>query len=163
MDHNFTRNPNFKDYSLPSKFSERLWLSGASTAGEHWRKRQLGITAVANLTPEDFGCGEAGFKVFQLQIEDAEELDPAVVGQFIAQMQEWERSNETVLIHCHAGISRTSSFTIAWLMHLRGCTRDSDLRSEWSACEDLVREARPIILPHYLLKRAVLDYFAGIS
>lgn len=46
-------------------------------------------------------------------------------------------------------------------MHKRGCNRESDLRSEWGRCEDQVGRARPIIMPHYLLKRAVLRYFEG--
>lgn len=160
-EHVFTVNPLFVDTSNPSKLSERLYLAGAATAREHDKLREMGVTAVVNLTPEDFGCEAAGFKVLHLKIEDAAEmLDPvATVGRYLAQMDAWHASGETVLIHCHAGISRTSTFAIAWLMHQRGAKSTSDLRGMWSRAEDEVGAARPIIMPHVLLKRAVLHYF----
>jgi predicted protein tyrosine phosphatase len=158
-DHVFTVNPNFVDRSNPSRVSDRLYLAGAATAREHDKLRELGITAVVNLTPDDFGCAEAGFKVYKVSIDDAVALDARHVAQFIAKMEDWEASGETVLIHCHAGISRTSSFAIAWLMHKRGANPQSDLLTIWSQCEDIVGAARPIIMPHYLLKRAVLEHF----
>lgn len=159
----FTVNPLFVDRSNPSQLAPRLFLAGAATAREHERLRTLGVTAIVNLTPDDFGCEAAGFKVLHLKINDAEAMLDAkrTVARFIEQMDAWEASGETVLIHCHAGISRTASFAIAWLMHQRGCHRDSDLRGEWSRAEDRVGHARPIIMPHYLLKRAVLEYFAA--
>ncbi len=44
-------------------------------------------------------------------------------------------------------------------MHQRGANAKSDLRTMWSQCEDIVGAARPIIMPHYLLKRAILSHF----
>lgn len=161
-DHAFTVNPLFVDRSNPSKLSDTLYLAGAATAREHAKLRDLGITAVVNLTPDDYGCADAGFKTLHIKIEDAALIDPALVGQFIRQMEQWEQSGETVLIHCHAGISRTSSFAIAWLMHKAGCNADSDLRYAWSKGEDAVGRARPIIMPHFLLKRAVIQHFEGV-
>lgn len=159
-DHVFERNPLYIDRSNPSQLSERIFLAGAATAREHTELRALGITALVNLTPDDYGCAEAGFKMLHLAIDDAVALDPANVARFLAQMIAWEESDETVLIHCHAGISRTSAFAIAWLMHKRGANAESDLHTMWSDAESLVEIARPIIMPHYLLKRAVLDHFA---
>lgn len=162
-DHRFQVNPLFVDVSNPSKLSARLYLAGAATARKHGLLQHLGITAVVNLTPDDYGCAEAGFKTLHIKIDDAALIDPKLVGQFIAQMEEWEKSGEVVLIHCHAGISRTSTFAIAWLMHKAGCNAESDLRGEWSKCEDVVLEARPIIMPHILLKRAVLQHFQDVA
>ena len=161
-DHVFERNPFFVDNSAPSRLTPTLYLSGMWSARQHDALKELGITAVVNLTPDDDGCEAAGFKVLRIGIDDAAEmLRPDVtIARFLRQMEEWEASGETVLIHCHAGISRTSVFAIAWLMHRRGCNAQSDHRTMWSACEDEVGAARPIIMPHYLLKRAVLNYFA---
>lgn len=116
------------------------------------------------LTRDDPGCAFNGFKTCYFAIDDAATMvNPAVtIRLFLEQMEEWERDGETILIHCNAGISRTSSFAIAWLMHKRGCNADSDLRGEWSRAEDQVGKVRPIIMPHVLLKRAVLNYFEGI-
>ena len=158
-DHDFQVNPLFVDVSNPSKLSDRIYLAGAHTARQHDLLRSLGITAVVNLTPDDYGCGEAGFKVCWVPIQDAEALDTRHFARFLAQMDEWERDGEVVLIHCHAGISRTSSFTIGWLMHKAGANHDTDLRGLWSRFEDAVGQVRPIIMPHYLLKTAILNHF----
>jgi predicted protein tyrosine phosphatase len=158
-DHVFTVNPLFEDVSNPSKLTDRLWLAGAATARQHDVLRSLGITAVVNLTPDDYGCEEAGFKVCHIQIDDAAALDTEPIVRFLSTMDEWERDGDVVLIHCHAGISRTSSFAIAWLMHRAGASHDTDLRAMWSRFEDAVGAARPIIMPHYLLKRAILNHF----
>ncbi len=162
-DHVFAVNPLYVDRSNPSQLAERLYLAGIATARDVALLRATGITAIVNLTPDDPGCEAHGFKVLQLAIDDAAVmLDPVkTVGRFIAQMEAWEASGETILIHCHAGISRTASFAIAWLMHKRGCNASSDLKAEWSRAEDRVGAARPIIMPHYLLKRAVFEYFAS--
>lgn len=112
-DHVFTPNPRYVDVSNPSQLAPHLWLAGAATARQHELLRQLGITAVVNLTPDDFGCAEAGFKVLHLKIDDGADLPDGVLDTFLSAMDDWERAGEVILIHCHAGISRTSSFAIA--------------------------------------------------
>lgn len=163
-DHVFEVNPLYIDRSNPSQLSERLYLAGIATARDYALLRELGITAVMSLTRDNPYCGGNGFKARIFPIDDASEMLNAkwVIEEFLEQMEEWEQSGETILIHCNAGISRTSSFAIAWIMHKRGCNADSDLRREWSRAEDLVGKARPIIMPHHLLKRAILNYFEGI-
>jgi protein-tyrosine phosphatase len=159
-DHNFTRNPFFIDRSVPSKLTDRIYLSGFHATSNPTFLESLGITAIINLTPDPNGCEVAGFEVHQISIEDAQELPVRHIGEFIEVMKSFiEEEGQTVLIHCHAGISRTSSFAIAWLMYKRGCHKGTDLRTAWSECEDEVRAVRPIIMPHYLLKRAVIEYF----
>lgn len=162
-DHDFNVNPLFVDVSNPSKLSDRIYLAGAHTARQHDLLRSLGITAVVNLTPDDYGCEAAGFKVCHIKIEDAAALPDEPIKRFLATMDEWERDGEVVLIHCHAGISRTSSFAIAWLMHKAGANHDCDLRGLWSRFEDAVGVVRPIIMPHVLLKRAILNHFDARS
>lgn len=149
----------FQDISTPSQLLPTLWLSGCHYAQQHSALEALGVTAIVNLTPDDYGHAAAGFKTLHIDIDDAAVIDPALVGQFLSQMDTWSATDETILIHCHAGISRTSAFAIAWLMHREGVTADTDLRKLWAACEDQVALARPIIMPHYLLKQAVLTYF----
>ena len=164
-DHDFTVNPYYIDRTAPSKLTDHLYLSGIASAQKPELLRSLGITAVVNLTPVDDGCAAAGFKVHQVGIDDVEDIpDPqAVIGGFLAQMDAWKQSGEVVLVHCIGGISRTSAFAIAWLMHERGCNAASDLRYEWSRAEDDVGAARDIIMPHWKLKRAVLAYFEQVQ
>lgn len=58
--------------------------------------------------------------------------------------------NNVVLIHCAAGISRTAAMAIAFLM---------TVGFSWDEAELLVKNARPITLPHPELKRSVLQFF----
>jgi protein tyrosine phosphatase (PTP) superfamily phosphohydrolase (DUF442 family) len=161
-DHHFTVNPFYVDRSQPSRLSDRIYLGGSWTARAHELLRELGVTAVVNLTPDDFGCAAAGFKVHHAPIDDATALAPGVIGAFLLRMDAWEQSGDVVLIHCHAGISRTSTFAIAWLMYKAGCHQGTDLAAAWRVAEDVVARARDIIMPHYLLKRGVLAFFAGL-
>lgn len=161
-DHVFTVNPAFVDQSQPSRLTPTLYLSGAAFAAQHERMRALGITAVVNLTDEDFGHANAGFHELRLNLQDAEEVPGGAISTFLMMMTSWASTDEVVLIHCHGGISRTAAFAIAWRMCQRGCTADSDLRYEWSRAEDEVGAVRPIIMPHYLLKRSVLQYFETV-
>jgi protein-tyrosine phosphatase len=162
-DYNFQVNPFFVDKSQPSRLTDRLYLSGMHFARQHDALRALGVECVVNLTPDDDGCLEAGFEVLQLTINDAEEPARVNVTTFLTAMRAWHAEDKTVLIHCHAGVSRTSAFAIAWLMAQRGANADTDLRTLWSSCEDQVGKVRDIIMPHYLLKRAVLHYFESIQ
>lgn len=159
-DHKFEVNKLFVDRSIPSKLTDRIYLSGFHATSNPAFLESLGITAVINLTPDDNGLSDKGFEVHQISIEDGKELPVKYVAEFIEVMRAFiVEEGHVVLIHCHAGISRTSSFAIAWMMHEWGCHKGIDLRTAWSAGEDEVRAVRPIIMPHYLLKRAVIEYF----
>lgn len=69
---------------------------------------------------------------------------------FLAFTRQCMDANLSVLVQCGAGISRSSSLVIAWLMH-HGWS--------WDQAEDLVRAARPIIQPHHELKTSILEFF----
>ena len=75
-DHVFERNPFFVDRSQPSRLSDRLYLAGMAAARDHDALRALGVTAVVNLTPDDDGCADAGFKTLHVGIDDAADVMP---------------------------------------------------------------------------------------
>lgn len=75
-----------------------------------------------------------------------------------------------VLIHCAAGISRTPSFLIAWLMEAEREVPVGDwrpdydaVRNAWSRHEDNIRTIRPIIQPHWRLKTSILAIFKKLE
>lgn len=154
----------------PSKFNDRLYLGGMATSRNVAGLRSLGITAVMNLTDEELGHDKVGFKSHTLFIQDGEPCTTKKVAEFIEVMKKWKASDESVLIHCHAGISRTSAMTIAWLMYehlweIEGFSTEPwkaeevDLRELWSFYEGQVKLVRPIIMPHQALKDSVMKYF----
>ncbi|KPI88304.1 putative phopshatase [Leptomonas seymouri] len=61
------------------------------------------------------------------------------------------RSNKKgVLIHCFAGLSRSVTIAVAYLMHLKGMTRDAAL--------EMVRKARPAARPNEGFLRELKQY-----
>ncbi len=151
-------------YSFPevreiTKFSDRIWLSGIVGAGEFNKLKELGITAVANLTHDDIGAKAAGFNCLVLNQYDGDVIPAVTLEIFLKWMDNRWENGDKILLHCHAGISRTPSFLIAWFMHKQGMNRDWDLRSEWSNYEDKIVLVRPIIMPHYKLKTSIIRYF----
>lgn len=142
-----------------NKVRDQIWIGGSADAEDTEALRNAGITCIANLTDEDFGCSR-NFDTLQLNQLDQRDIPHALLDKFFAWMDERIDRGEKVLIHCHAGISRTPSFLIAWHLHRTGCNSESDLLREWSTAEDFLARLRPIIQPHYALKRSIIRYFS---
>ena len=62
-----------------------------------------------------------------------------------------------VLVHCFAGVSRSSTQTIVWMMNKR--------RKRWVDCLEIIRLNRKICNPNHGFKKKLTDYEAtlGIS
>lgn len=142
-------------------FSERLYLgcfadSASGVTVPH------GITAVCNLTQDHFEGrnNHPHLDAYQwLNTIDGEEVPWDRIPLFLAWMERQQADDQVVLLHCHAGISRTSSFAILWLMWSNGVRRTDDLRQAWSKYEQQIGEVRPIIQPHTALKRSILAWY----
>lgn len=150
---------NAPGYIALSQVAPRIYLGAAREASNEELLREHGITAVANLTPEYFGCDVDKFKYLQLNHEDCVDIPPEKLKKFIDWMDARDAAGDTVLIHCHMGISRTPAFLIAWWMHKAGAHKDTDLRAMWTKFEDLIGRVRPFIMPHGALKRSIMKYF----
>lgn len=133
-----------------------LWIGDQDDANNVALLRDHGIRAVANLTPyPDFFVESGGtvaheFAYLQLDLQDGEEAPQEKIATFLKWVIGMRFDRRPVLIHCGAGISRASSFTICWLMFCG---------FSWDQAEELVKIARPIIMPHYLLKKSILEFF----
>lgn len=139
------------------KYNDRIYLGRCSDSRPEVLKA-LGITAVANLTQDYFEVPPE-IKLLKLDQADGDYVSDSTLRTFLDWMDVTWAEGHTILIHCHAGISRTPSFLIAWFMHCSGCNRDSDLRREWSVYEDKIGKIRPVIQPHYKLKKSIISYF----
>lgn len=152
-----------------TRWNTRLYLGSGLDACNVQLLQSHGVTAVANLTDDNMGehLVTTGvpypFKTLVLGQLDGNLIPDATIRSFFAWMDETWAEGHTILLHCHAGISRTPSFFIAWLMHRQGCTNAVGLRDVWSKWEDQIGLRRPIIQPHYKLKSSVLNYFSCIS
>lgn len=153
------------NYPRMNQFTDWIWIGCFRDGTDYEGLRTAGIGAVANLTQDPGGAGHAGFKELVLNQEDGEDISFKKIDQFLAFMEACRYEGLSVLIHCHAGISRTSSFLIAWLIHqdLKAVPErqreEDEIKVLWSYHEDAIRKVRPIIYPAYELKRSIINYF----
>lgn len=150
-------------FATPTQLAPKLYLGSAATAVHHQALRNLGVTAIMNCTPDDFGAAAAGFEYYQVPIDDCELVPPLTIDAAIQQLEAWADTDQVILVHCHAGISRSPSYVIAWWMWRNGANAASDLRTFWSECLDRIAMQRDIVQPHHYLKQSVLRYFEGVQ
>ncbi len=129
-----------------SKVLERLWLGGAEDAYNLTFMRGAKITHVINCAEElkaEYGL-EVGIANIPLLDADSEEEEPDAREKIIQaasllhkiQMHE----TNTILVHCRAGMSRSPTVILAWLILYKGYSYDD----AWTT----VAKARNIIYPN---------------
>lgn len=144
-----------------AKFSDRIWIGRGLDAQDTESLKAVGVTAIANLTKEDFKC-DPGFQVLMLNQNDDQAISVKTLDRFLEWMAEREANQDIVLVHCHAAISRTPSFLIAWLIYSHGVPANAGadwLRREWDMWEYRIAKVRPIIHPAKQLKDSIIGYF----
>lgn len=92
-----------------------------------------------------------GLAVCSLPIEDGEALDPAVLRAGVDFVLTQRRAGRHVLVACGAGISRSTTFTIAALKEAEGLSLLDAMR--------VVRRAHPDGLPHPALWASLCDAY----
>ena len=142
-----------------NRISERLFIGDANDGRDPEALVAAGIGSVLNATEVSDGWSQGtgwsqeagdGLTYIRLNQPDGQPIPHEILRQaerFL--MHEVVVLRRPLLIHCAAGISRASTFSIFWLM-LAGFG--------WDEAEALVRAARPIIAPNAALKASVLAY-----
>jgi hypothetical protein len=140
-----------------SRFSERIWLGNlAAMLDPHWLQSQ-GITAACNLSRGKTMLAEVGLHCLNVEQDDGAAIEDKTLEEFLAWMDDAWIQGHTILVACAAGVSRTPSFLIAWLLHNEG-VHGSGAERRWDELEVEVRSCRAFIAPHPLLKASVLGY-----
>ncbi|KAL4432560.1 hypothetical protein ABPG77_000497 [Micractinium sp. CCAP 211/92] len=140
----------------PCRLMPRLYLSGAVEASSHHLLRHLGITHILNATEDLLLPGEEqGFVTLRCPLRDVEEEDisPHLPGAS-AFIDEGLASGGAVLVHCHAGKSRSCSLVLAWLMTRR--------RWPLNRAMDFLRRMRPEAAPNAGYLAALLRLEEGL-
>ena len=139
--------------ATPTRLFEGLYLSGAVEASSLHLLRYYGITHVLNAT-EDLLLPEEtqSFVGMRIPLRDLEEEEiSAYFAPAAAFIDAAIQSGGGVLVHCHAGRSRSCSLVLAWLM----------MRQHWSLKEALnfLLEKRPQASPNpgYLEQLTALE------
>lgn len=103
---------------------DKLWLGDKAAAARlEWLQRH-NITAVVNVTRREpnYFEHEPGFAYFNVRCEDQKEDAAALEAatpDALAQLARWMSEGRHVLVHCHAGRSRSATLVLAHLMRER--------------------------------------------
>lgn len=128
----------------PSEILSGVWLGDMYTAGDYAFFVRNNIKAVLNCTkdiPNFFE--EKGVKYHKLDVDDSlNPRDTSDMKKGLPAAIKWlyemhDKKGLNVFIHCHMGVQRSPTATIAYLYH----TRKRDLK----ACIDYVSQKRPVV------------------
>lgn len=157
----------FQRFAPLSRLNDRLFLGGYCDLLDLDDLRGNGITAVANLTQQDLGLDKLGFKTIVLGQPDEWSIPAFKIRAFIKWMDDCWAAGDIILIHCRAGISRTSAFAIAWLIHRSraeaGRQRQTEVEEHWTKELERLAKIRPVVAPHEELKTSVIKYFQDLD
>lgn len=131
------------------KITDRLYIGNYSSATMLDYGNREGITHILNCTP-DAHQGLQNFEVCQIAVNDGHELPPDAIRTALRFIAQALHNNGKVLVHCHAGISRSASIVCAHLMKAG---------FSWDEALDLVRIHRPQVYPHPLVSLSIKKFF----
>lgn len=100
-----------------------------------------GITFVLNCTPEPIDFTHSnGIESLSLPIDDGVEIEAVMFSQAMNAINYGLRDNGKVLIHCHAGISRSTVVLATWMSRCGFGNLDD--------CVKHIEDLRPVVTPH---------------
>lgn len=137
----------------PVQVLPNLYLGSAKNSADLAQLRQYGISHILNVTanvPNMFE-NESEFRYLQIPISDhwSQNL-AAFFPQAIKFIDEARNKQEGVLVHCLAGISRSVTVTVAYLM--------SREKMSLNHAYDHVKRCKPNISPNFTFMGQLLDF-----
>lgn len=139
--------------NVPVKVIPYLYLGNAKNSADLSVLKDHGITYILNVTPNvpNKFENDSTFKYMKIPISDHLSQN---LSQFfpeaIAFIDEARDSEQGVLVHCLAGISRSVTITVAYLMQ----KRDLSLNEAY----DYVKTCKPNISPNFNFMGQLLDF-----
>jgi atypical dual specificity phosphatase len=126
-----------------SRIDTNLWIGTVYNAHNKDFMKNHGITHVLSCAKE-FGRPEFDIEYHHLPITDdkTNSRTRLLFREGAAVIDKWIRNHKTIMVHCHAGISRSVSVVIAYYILYKGYTYD--------AAYTLIKERRPKMNIHPL-------------
>ncbi|EFC36169.1 predicted protein [Naegleria gruberi] len=135
----------------PSLILERLYLGGNGSAQSKHNMKLLGITHVLNVAEGLIAPYPFDFKYKKVELSDTlgEDLLPHI-DACVKFIEEAIDSQGTILVHCKAGVSRSASMVIAYVMKKFKLSLDE--------ATQMVKEKRSQICPNGAFVKQLEDY-----
>lgn len=136
----------------PFKILPYLYLGCRRVASNVARLKESGVTRILNVTSEASECQHLPeFAYQQISVEDSHEVNMLQhLPRAFAFIEEARHSDGKVLVHCHAGMSRSVTVIIAYLMKYH----DHTLNSAY----DHVKKQKSNISPNFSFLKQLLEF-----
>ncbi|KAK5932283.1 hypothetical protein CgunFtcFv8_004002 [Champsocephalus gunnari] len=139
------------DRDGPVELLPFLFLGSAIHSSRRETLAAAGITAVLNVSSTCPNFYEGDFQYLQLMVEDNLAADiGACFSTAIAFIDSVKQSGGRVLVHCQAGISRSATICLAYLMHTQRVKLDEAF--------DFVKQRRQVISPNLAFMGQLLQF-----
>ena len=134
---------------MPDPITPSLYIGAARLAGQPEALRQIGITSVLKLyeSPPDW---PDGFTLCDMPFPDGEPIPPERMARHIRFITDEIAAGRVVLVVCGAGISRSGTAVLAYLVST-GMSLSDAIR--------LVKARHAIVGPLPPLLQSLIDYF----
>lgn len=143
---------------FPVKVLSNLYLGNAKNSADLAQLKKYGIKYILNVTPNVPNMYEMdeSFKYMQIPISDhwSQNLS-SFFPEAIAFIDDARQNNHGVLVHCLAGISRSVTVTVAYLMQKEGMSLNE--------AYDFVKNCKPNISPNFNFMGQLLDFEHSLS
>ncbi|XP_068422994.1 dual specificity protein phosphatase 2 [Clinocottus analis] len=139
------------DQGGPVELLPFLFLGSALHSSRRETLAAAGITAVLNVSSTCPNAYEGDFQYLRLTVEDSLAADiRACFSTAIAFIDSVKQSGGRVLVHCQAGISRSATICLAYLMHAQRVKLDEAF--------DFVKRRRQVISPNLAFMGQLLQF-----
>lgn len=145
-----THTPEY-DQGVPVNIDEDLYLGSAAHAAQLELLERLGITALLNVSPNCKNHWPEKFEYRTIPVEDNSTADiKAHFSQAIAFINHVKAKNGKILVHCKAGVSRSATLCLAYLISNRKMCLD-DAYNE-------IKQKRRVISPNFNFMGQLLSW-----
>lgn len=137
---------------MPFEILPHLYLSCRKAASNKQILKSNSISRILNVTNEASEYQHLdGFTYHQIAVEDKHEVNMLeCLPRAFSFIEEAKAANEKVLVHCHAGMSRSVTVVLAYLMKFEGFTLNN--------AYDFVKQKKSNISPNFSFMEQLVQF-----
>lgn len=140
----------------PSEILPHVYLGDVSHSGQRALLEELGITALLNVSSSCHNPFQASYTYKNVMVSDNMDADLiSLFPELIDFIESVHSQQGRVLVHCRAGVSRSATVCIAYIMHKQGLSLDS--------AYEFVKRKRPVIDPNINFIRQLQKFEARLK